>query len=151
MKYLVAGMMLVLVALSADAQIYKWLDANGKVHFGSMPPTTANAESLDLSTATTSSSPAATIPAINRDEAQKAYLESAAAERKKREAEREHQRVVEQQTRRTCGVLNGMRKDLEDKKALYRYNDQGEKVFLNDVESKAFHQQVNDEYDKNCH
>ncbi|WP_105102433.1 DUF4124 domain-containing protein [Microbulbifer pacificus] len=36
------------LAISADAQeLYRWVDADGKVHFGDRPPAEANAESLD--------------------------------------------------------------------------------------------------------
>lgn len=36
------------LAISASAQaLYRWVDADGKVHFGDRPPAEANAESLD--------------------------------------------------------------------------------------------------------
>jgi glutaredoxin len=35
-------------AMPISAEIYKWIDGDGKVHFGDQPPSAANAERLDL-------------------------------------------------------------------------------------------------------
>ncbi|MEH6588739.1 MAG: DUF4124 domain-containing protein [Halioglobus sp.] len=39
---------LVIFSAASHAQVYKWVDENGKVHFGDSPPEAANAQAVDL-------------------------------------------------------------------------------------------------------
>lgn len=48
MKKRLMGIALLLSAGLVHADVYKWVDANGKVHFGDRKPTSAKAEQLTL-------------------------------------------------------------------------------------------------------
>ncbi|HRF87700.1 MAG TPA: DUF4124 domain-containing protein, partial [Pseudomonadales bacterium] len=39
--------MLLLVGVSAQAEVYKWMDENGKVHFGDRAPAEKKVEAID--------------------------------------------------------------------------------------------------------
>jgi glutaredoxin len=47
MKYLGLFLLLVILSMLATAEIYKWVDENGKIHFSDTPPVNNNAETLD--------------------------------------------------------------------------------------------------------
>lgn len=40
--------LLLLLAATADGEVYKWTDENGKVHFGDRPPTDATTEQVEI-------------------------------------------------------------------------------------------------------
>ncbi len=40
--------LMMLLATSVTAQVYKWTDANGQVHYGSKPPVPANVEEIKI-------------------------------------------------------------------------------------------------------
>lgn len=46
-KYLGLFLFLVVMSKLATAEIYKWVDENGKVHFSDKPPVNDNAEKID--------------------------------------------------------------------------------------------------------
>ena len=50
-RFPLVALLLFFTALSSantSAEIYKWVDENGKVHFGDAPPTSKKAQSVDL-------------------------------------------------------------------------------------------------------
>lgn len=47
MKYLGLFVLLVILSKLATAEIYKWVDENGKIHFSDTPPVNNNAEKID--------------------------------------------------------------------------------------------------------
>ena len=79
----------------AAAEVYRWVDEQGKVHFGDRPPATAPAEALDLDVP-----PAVDGPDRGRMERQRRFLDVTEEERRReaaarREAQAERERRAE--------------------------------------------------------
>lgn len=121
---------LLLSAASAAAEVYKWTDADGRVHFGDRPPA-GRGESLQLP------APAATAPAPTAEqrlEAQRRLLRAYDEERRQRRDTLEQSRRDAAQRQRNCAQA---RDDLHSRAsagALYRLGPDGQRVFLDDAE-----------------
>lgn len=48
MRYLILISFTLLFMLPASAQVYRWVDEQGKVHYGDMPPPEENAQALTI-------------------------------------------------------------------------------------------------------
>lgn len=48
MRFLLAALLAAALALAAHAQVYKWTDSTGKVHYGDRPPDDANKQELRI-------------------------------------------------------------------------------------------------------
>lgn len=142
----------------ASAEVYKWVDKDGKVHYSDQP-TTADAKKLKAKTrdAATVSKPAGN--ANNSAGASKAPATIADQEmefRKRRmekeEAEKKAQ-VAEQDAKHKqayCNDLRGELKSYEDGVRFVRYNDKGEKIFLDDAERAKSKARAQASFNKEC-
>lgn len=109
-------LLLALLPLTAQATIYRWVDAQGQVHYSQTPPPEAGAEPQSIRTLPAAAPPAARQPASTApgaggasapppagktEEARKA---EAAARPQRCQAAREHLRYLEEKTPRRLGV-----------------------------------------------
>jgi Domain of unknown function (DUF4124) len=131
------------VALPASAQMYKWVDANGKVHYSDKPPP-SNVKTERLREA----APAPTAPGANeaKDEAKKdgtkagpkttAEQEQAFRKRKAEEAKAQDKQAEEEKIARdkaeNCRRAKAAAANLEMGGRQMRVDSQGERVFLTD-------------------
>lgn len=127
MRPLLLAAILVFASSSAHAQVYKWVDAQGKVHFSDQPPPGAV------------QAPSATPAAPSATASQpKSYVEKEMEFRKRRIEAEEARKKQEDQIAETrvkqqnCVNAKGNLKNLEDGGRVFEYNDKGERVFLND-------------------
>lgn len=159
MRLLVLGSMLVFTAV-ASAQMYRWVDKDGRVHYTNTPPP-AGVKSRTLATPATPSAPSAAAgegapdaaardarrgpltPAEQEQEFRKRQLEAqksaekAAAERKDAEAKAQN-----------CERAREYLRTLESGQRVSRTNAQGEREYLDDAvrerETQAARQAVSD-------
>ncbi len=122
-----AGIFGVIAALAGTASIaamYKWVDENGRVAYGDTPPAGVKAERM-------SSGPAPADPAAVRDLANKdAEMRKRMQQRTDDDAKVEKDRVAENLRRTQCQQAVGRVKSLRQDANVYRYDEKGEKVFL---------------------
>lgn len=115
------------------AEVYKWTDADGRVHFGDRPPH-GKAATVQLPAAATDT-PAATPE--QRLEQQRRLLRAYDEERRlKRDARAQAQRDAEDRQRRCAQA----RDDLHNREfagGLYRLGPDGQREFLNDAERES--------------
>lgn len=130
---------LLLVAAAASAQQYKWVDRNGRVQYGDVPPAGVNATPLRAPSARAASAPKADAKA----EARKGPLTPAEQEaefRKRREAaakESEKQAQAEQEARlkkENCARAQASARNLESGQRIVRTDSKGERYYLDDAE-----------------
>ena len=119
-----------LIALPAEAVLYKWVDANGRVSYSDQPPP-ANVKAEIVSGAAVLS---ASAPDAVRD------MASQELELKKRQAQRaDEQKKVEKVRADTalqqqaCIELRGKLKIYESDQPIVRINEVGEQVFMDDT------------------
>jgi hypothetical protein len=127
-KSLIAAAAFGVIAASAGSAalgaMYKWVDENGRVAYGDTPPAGVKAERM-------SSGPAPADPAAVRDMANKdAEIRKRMQQRNDDDAKVQKDRVDENLRRTQCQQAAGRIRSLRQDANVYRYNEKGEKVFL---------------------
>lgn len=119
-----------LLAATASTEVYKWTDAQGRVHFGDRPPQ-GKAETVQMPEAADGGSAATP---EQRLEKQRRLLHAFEEERRqKRDAEAQvRQEKAERQ--RNCAEARDDLRNQETASAVYRLGPDGERVFLNAAE-----------------
>ncbi len=106
-----AVLIVVLAILATDAgaeeKIYRWVDENGAVHFGDMPPDNVDAERIKAVPDTVSVEPSTTLP---QSESQPSLAEQLRQERANQRAERQKQ---EQALQEACAQRKALVEKLE--------------------------------------
>jgi hypothetical protein len=129
---------------SAMAEIYRWIDEQGRVHFGQQPP--AGAEQVEVRPQVVEQDEA-TRERLERTErffdARQEEREQAAAEAAEREIER-------QKHEQECSRLRGQLAQLEEGGRFYRRDAQGEPVFFSDDEIAAARRELSDQLAMHC-
>jgi hypothetical protein len=120
----VFGVIAAFAGSAASGAMYKWVDENGRVAYGDTPPPGAKAERMN-------SGPAPADPAAVRDMANKdAEIKKRMQQRTDDEAKVQKDRVDENLRRTQCQQAAGRIRSLRQDANVYRYNEKGEKVFL---------------------
>ena len=125
----------------ATAQVYKWVDKDGKVRYGDVAPPGIKAVPLKpppggAAAASTTANPAAADKADKSGPLTPAQQEQAYRERqlKAKEAQEkaEQERVVAEQRARNCGSAQESLRAMETGRRLASVNAQGETVYLDE-------------------
>lgn len=113
---LLAGLLFFTVA-AADTKVYRWVDRNGQVHFGQIPPTSGPYETLT----TESSDPPPAEEAKAASEAMasdtRRFLEQAEAANRAKAEEKAKAQQVRQERARKCDEARERVKFLEERTA----------------------------------
>lgn len=124
---------LLLASAPAGAEIVKWVDSQGRVHYSDQPPPAAkgqqqmNIKNQPGSLGGTSATQKST--AEQEQDFRKRQMDAADAEKKA--AEDKKQAEIAKQN---CASARGNLKSLQEGVRLTKYNEQGERVFLDDAE-----------------
>lgn len=122
-----AALLLALVVPVASAQVYKWVDDKGRVHYGEKPPAGSKSSSVKPPAATPQA------PAKTQD------LQSQERDFRRRRIKQgqDEAKAARDAARReaNCNIARE-RLEIGEKAALYR-REKGERVFLSDAEQKA--------------
>lgn len=122
---------LLLAALPASAALYKWTDANGRVVYSDQPPVGVNAERI-------SGAPPPSDPNAVREMAKKdAELTKRQQQRAEDAANAERADADTKKKIDRCTQAIGRNKMLREDLAVYRYDEKGEKVYLDTYARQA--------------
>jgi biotin carboxylase len=128
-RILIAAMMCALAAPAA-AQLYKWVDKDGKTHYSDTPPPNQDTKQLKASSGATTETPAPPKSAVARDkELEKGRQESREAAKKSDDAARLAASRDEQ-----CQRMRNQYQQLVDGGRIHKYNDKGERIILDDAQ-----------------
>ena len=113
------------------AEVYRWVDENGKVHFGDRPPRGVQTESLDLPE--TGGGPPA--PTDEERKAKTRRLLDAWEEERRIKKEQQAQAAADKAKRkRRCSRARHELRDLQQGALFYELDEQGERRYLSDAE-----------------
>ncbi|MBL8381858.1 MAG: DUF4124 domain-containing protein [Burkholderiales bacterium] len=136
-----------LLASTAPAQVYKWVDANGVTHYGERPPAAGKSREVQLRDA----SPRAPGGGASAHGAQ---MKEKELEFRKRQAlrEQEETRLAQEKARRDqeCRASRAELADLRATRRLYELNERGERVFMSDAQRDAEVARREAEYNRRC-
>jgi hypothetical protein len=122
-----AALLLALAIPAAWAQVFKWVDENGRVHYGEKPPPGAKANAVKPP------ADAPNTPAQPQD-LQSQELEFRGRQIKKREDEA---RQAQEEANRQAYCNNAKERLANAEQAVLYRREKGERVFLSDAEQKA--------------
>ena len=142
-----------LLALSpwATAQLYKWVDKDGKTVYSDQPPPNQDSRQLRLQSGTTAPTGTATATA-----APKGFLERDKELEKTRKESREQGKKAEQTAKAAqdaeerCAAARSNLKVFEDGGRILKRSASGERVFLEDQEVETERQKARAAVDEHC-
>jgi Domain of unknown function (DUF4124) len=150
------GALLLTLGTSVRAEVYKWVDKDGKVHYSDQPPLSGEGKKMKRKTTDT---PAAAAPAPSANTSAKPAATAAdqELEYRKRKAEKEElekkqqtEADAAQKNKEYCNNLKGELRSHGDGTRLVRHNDKGERIFLDDKERAESKQRLEERIAKEC-
>ncbi|MBI3141027.1 MAG: DUF4124 domain-containing protein [Rhodocyclales bacterium] len=142
----IAALILGLAATAVlGAEIYTWRDASGKVHYGDAPPPGVEAKKLK-----------AGVPADSGAAQRRSLAEQEQEFRKRRSgaeegrAQTEKEQAEAQARRRDCEAARAQLEALESGRRVTRFDEKGERVFLNDEERAQATERTRRQVDQFC-
>lgn len=131
MSVKIALTLLCLLPLSANAGVYKWVDANGQTHFGDRPP----AEAASSEVAVKAAPAGVDAGARKRHQRMTEFLEQQQDQREARQAAGAKAEEKAEKQAELCRTLRARLKHLASVSTFYNINDQGERVYVNEAEN----------------
>lgn len=126
-----------LFATAAAAQQYKWVDQNGRVQYGDVPPPGVKAQRLKPPAGGSAPAPAAA--AKKGDKGEKALSPEAAFRKRQEDAEKERQKEAQSEQeasakRENCARAQESLRTLESGQRIQRTDAKGERYYLEDAQ-----------------
>lgn len=134
--------------LAATAQVYKWTDASGKIHYSDQPPTQAKARSQTLAPAADASADATSAPKAAADKRLEAAKQAADAKDKAAKAEKE--RAEDAQRQQACERSRTNLQGLQSGQIRFRMSPTGEREALDGAVRDAEVAEAQRAVDINC-
>ena len=129
------------------AEIYKWVDENGKVHFDDRPGS-GNKEKIKVKTTEASGSPDTELQ--DNVEQEKKLLEIYEEERQEKNLKKTEQREEKKILKKRCAEAKDYKKTMDASSGLYDLDENGERVSLSAEEKDAEVKELKDFIKKNC-
>jgi Domain of unknown function (DUF4124) len=121
------GVLAALAASVAIAAMYKWVDENGRVVYGDTPPAGVKAERMNTGVAP--ADPSAVRDMANKDAEIKKRMQQRVDDEAKVDKDRADQNLRRSQCQQAVVRVKALREDPN----VYRYNEKGERVSLDNV------------------
>jgi capsule polysaccharide export protein KpsE/RkpR len=139
------ALLLLLSAPGSQAAIYRWVDAQGQVHFED------RSQAQSASDARSYTPPAAaTLEPQQRMDKTRKLLNAYQAER--RQAREQQERREQELARRTrqCAIARDRLRQYQHYGGIYRLDDQGERIYLSDQEREELIKRSRDDIARLC-
>lgn len=151
-RELACALMLAGIVAAAPAatggEIYKWTDAEGNVHYGDRPTGAAEEERLAISSSPTDRARVeANVQARREARTERA---EAAAEAASGQPTEEELRAQEEERARRCETSRERLQKFLISRRLYRHDENGERVYLDEAETEAARARVQEQVLEYC-
>ncbi len=146
---------LLLVSASIQADVYRWVDGQGRVHYGDKSPQGVAASKVNMPKAKVSKDDTfqvqpTEVNEVDRRQRQKRIIETLSAERKSREDARQKKRDDKAEKLAKCKLQRIKLNESKSVNVYYRRNEEGERVFISDKERKELDVAAEKKYQENC-
>lgn len=134
---LAAPLLLTLITLTApsQAEVYRWVDAQGRIHFGDKPPARQGATSIEIESQPAPAQPAP--DAAERRDKQQRLLRAWEEERRQREEQAAEAKHKQERRQRNCHIAKDRLRTYRDAGRLYDLDQAGQRRVLGDTEHRA--------------
>ncbi len=126
--------------------IYKWTDAEGNVHYEDRPTEDGTAERVDIKSRPTDRSRIAAM----QDARRTARQEEAKAEAASNEPTPEQLRAEREERAKQCSAYKERLQTMVQSRRLYREDENGERVYLDEAEMEAAREDAAAKIDEFC-
>lgn len=135
-----------LITPIAQAGTYRWVDENGRTHFGDRPPANTAADEVTLKATTPSPDEAVR----QRKQRMNEFLEQTEQERAERNKTEAEQQAKATKHAVRCQALRARLKFLKSVSGIYRLNSEGERVFVDDEENERLRREFRARVQSEC-
>ena len=146
------GLCLLLIFISqiVAAEIYKWVDANGKVHFGDRP---GNSNAVEINIEEEKVKKNSNIEedeALTRDEKRQRILDVMNEDREERNKLEEEENLQRKNKKIKCAQLRDKLRNVERAAGVYSLDENGDRIFLSKKDRGDSESNLKKAIDKNC-
>ena len=143
---LLATLILCFASAAATAEVYKWVDEQGKVHYGDRPPARGtHADTLALPPA-----PPADAEVVERAFMRQRLLDAFEAERREEQQTQAEAEAAQRELEGRCTRLAQQLARFERANIVYTEGENGERVYMSDDERTRAVGQARDWIAKHC-
>jgi hypothetical protein len=140
---------IMLAPLSLYAGVYKWVDDNGKVHYGDQPQ--SSQPSIEMNIDVTSPAPVGSgEDQLTREEKRERLLQSMEEDRLEKHEQREKQKALRAQNRQKCNRYRDRMRHYQRANALYRLDKDGKRVYVSDSDRAKSTKKLQAQIDRYC-
>jgi hypothetical protein len=129
---------------NASAEIYKWVDDQGRTHYGDKPADEADSLQVDVSKKGHIASDA------DRSEKRQRLLDAMQEDRQRKQQQAEKQREQKQYAQRQCTIARDRLKQYESVGYLYRLDQDGNRIVIPTEKRDQLTEKLRDDIRKNC-
>lgn len=152
MRSIAAAIAIGLMPTAAQADIFKWVDANGQVHFSDAAPRNVNVTTVQKDTpeATSSALPQNSVNTETLLERQQRFSRKLEKERKAREALVAKEKARQEKRNAACERARNRLDHFKTVNRFYQENQDGTITYLSDKEGDKFRRDAHAAYEKSC-
>lgn len=150
MKHLIILAVALAFAPVASAQLYKYVDKDGKTVYSDQPPVNTDSKQINIQSGKSSATP------VPSGTGNKTYVERDKELGKSREDARDKQKKSEEAAKKSeadeqrCGQAKSAYQTYADGGRIHKYNDKGEREYLGDAELEAERIRTRREMEEAC-
>ena len=135
-------------SIQAYAEVYRWVDASGKVHFSDTAPNDQKVETIVLPES--KPRPEATLTDSERQKRQAHVVKVLEEERLKKEKQRKEELAEKEKHIQYCKRFESRLKHMDTISVFYNENDDGTIQYLSDEEGDRYRREVKQQYQQEC-
>jgi hypothetical protein len=138
-----------LSASSVQADVYKWVDEKGNVHYGDKPE--SGSQAIEIQQRKTADVPVTLEEnQLSREEKRQRVSDALEEDRLAKNKEREKKKKERAQKKRECNRLKDRQRHVESATGLYKLDKDGNRVFISNEQRKKSEQQLRKRIQKAC-
>ena len=147
MKYLL--LIAALYVVSVQAEVYKWVDDKGRVHYGDKPG--AGSQVVEVKQHEAQDKPAAIgEDELSRDEKRQRISDMLEEDRLAKNEKREKENKERERKKRECNRLKDHQRHVERAAGLYRLDKDGNRVIISNEQRKKSQQNLRKQIKRAC-
>lgn len=133
---------------AVNASVYKWIDENGKVHYGDRPRQSQPAVEMEID----DTPPVRTDSndGMSRAEKRERLLQAMEEDRVEKQEEREKQKAMSRQNRSKCNRYRDRMRHYQRASALYNLDKDGNRVYVSEAERASATKNLQSKINKYC-
>lgn len=140
---------ILIAPLAATAGVYKWVDDNGKVHYGDQPQASQPSVEMNIDDTITVDASAGE-DQMSRAEKRERLLQAMEEDRIEKEEQREKQSALKQRNRQKCNRYRDRMRHYQRASGIYRLDRDGNRVFMSESERASATRKLQANINKYC-